>query len=34
MTASYGHNDGNLLGTSNGAMLTVKFNGWLNRTQW
>lgn len=34
MTASYGHNDGNLLGSSNGAMLTVKFNGWLNRTQW
>lgn len=34
MTASYGHNDGNLLGNSNGAMLTVKFNGWLNRTQW
>lgn len=34
MTASYGHNDGNLLGKSNGAMLTVKFNGWLNRTQW
>lgn len=34
MTVSYGHNDGNLLGNSNGAMLTVKFNGWLNRTQW
>lgn len=34
MTASYGHNDGNLLGNSNGAMLTLKFNGWLNRTQW
>jgi hypothetical protein len=34
MTASYGHNDGNLLGKSNGAMLTVKFNGWLNRIQW
>jgi hypothetical protein len=34
ITASYGHNGGNLLGSSNGAMLTVKFNGWLNRTQW
>jgi hypothetical protein len=34
MTASYGHNDGNLLGNSNGAMLTVRFNGWINRTQW
>lgn len=34
VTVSYGHNDGNLLGNSNGAMLTVKFDGWLNRTQW
>ena len=33
-TASYGHNDGNLLGNSNGAMLTVRFDGWINRTQW
>lgn len=32
--ASYGHNDGNLLGNSNGAMLTVRFGGWINRTQW
>lgn len=32
--ASYGHNDGDLLGKSNGAMLTVCFNGWINRTQW
>ena len=31
--ASYGHNDGNLLGNSNGAMLTVRFGGWLNRAQ-
>lgn len=34
ITTSYGHNDGNLLGNSNGAMLTVRFNGWINRTQW
>jgi hypothetical protein len=34
LTASYGHNDGNLLGNSNAAMLTVRFDGWLNRTQW
>ena len=33
-TASYGHNDGKLLGTSNAAMLSIGFNGWLNRTQW
>ncbi len=33
-TAAYGHNDGNLLGTSNGAMLTVRFAGWLNRMHW
>lgn len=33
-TVAYGHNDGSLLGTSNGAMLTVRFDGWLNRTQW
>lgn len=32
--ASYGHNDGNLLGNSNGAMLTIRFGGWINRTQW
>lgn len=31
--ASYGHNDGNLLGNSNGAMLAVRFGGWLNRAQ-
>ena len=34
LSASYGHNDGNLLGTSNGAMLTIKFSGWMNRTLW
>lgn len=34
VTAAYGHNDGSLLGASNGAMLTVCFSGWLNRTQW
>lgn len=34
LTASYGHNDGNLLGNSNAAMLTMRFDGWLNRTQW
>lgn len=34
LTAAYGHNDGSLLGNSNGAMLTVSFTGWLNRTQW
>lgn len=33
-TAAYGHNDGTLLGDSDGAMLTVRFSGWLNRTQW
>ncbi len=33
-TAAYGHNDGTLLGTSNAAMFTVSFNGWLNRMQW
>lgn len=33
-TAAYGHNDGSLLGSSNGGMLTVRFSGWLNRTQW
>lgn len=33
-TAAYGHNDGNLLGRSNGGMLTVRFAGWLNRTRW
>lgn len=34
VTAAYGHNDGALLGASNGAMLTLRFDGWLNRTQW
>ena len=33
-SAAYGHNDGPLLGNSNAAMLTVCFNGWINRTQW
>ena len=34
LTAAYGHNDGSLLGRSDGAMLTVRFHGWLNRTRW
>ena len=33
-TAAYGHNDGTLLGSSNAAMLGVRFSGWLQRTQW
>ena len=33
-SASYGNNIGELLGNSHGAMLSVKFDGWLNRTQW
>lgn len=32
ISLSYGHNDGELLGTSNGAMLTVSYGGRLNRT--
>lgn len=33
-STSYGNNIGDLLGNSHGAMLSVKFDGWLNRTQW
>lgn len=33
-SASYGHNIGDLIGNSHGAMLSVRFDGWLNRTQW
>ena len=32
ITGSYGHNDGTLLGESNGAMLTLRYSGWLNST--
>ncbi|MBO5705510.1 MAG: hypothetical protein J6S05_00670 [Bacteroidaceae bacterium] len=33
-SSSYGHNIGDLIGNSYGAMLSVRFDGWLNRTQW
>lgn len=33
-SSSYGHNIGDLLGNSHGAMLSIRFDGWLNRTQW
>jgi hypothetical protein len=33
ITASYGHNDGEILGKSNGGMLTISFGGWINRTE-
>lgn len=29
IAAAYGHNNGNLLGKSNGAMLTVSWDGWI-----
>lgn len=32
ITAAYGHNGGNLLGKSNGAMLTVAWDGWIRKT--
>lgn len=32
VTASYGRNSGQLLGESNGGMLTVTYSGWFNRT--
>lgn len=32
LTGSYGHNDGTLLGNSNGAMLTLRYSGWINST--
>ncbi|MBP5484409.1 MAG: hypothetical protein J6X76_00845, partial [Bacteroidaceae bacterium] len=31
-TGSYGHNGGDLLGSSDGGMLTVRYSGWLNST--
>lgn len=31
ITGSYGHNDGELLGNSNGAMLTIKYQGAFNK---
>ena len=31
ITAAYGHNSGTLLGSSNGAMLTVAWDGWLGK---
>lgn len=34
ISTSYGHNIGDLLGNSHGAMLSIRYNGWLNRTQW
>lgn len=34
ISAAYGHNNGSLIGASNAAMLTIGFDGWLNRTQW
>jgi hypothetical protein len=33
-SSSYGHNIGDLLGNSHGAMLSVRFSGWINRTRW
>lgn len=34
ITASYGHNDGELLGNSNAGMLTVAWDGWIRKTGW
>lgn len=31
LTAAFGHNDGNVLGVSNGAMLSLRFDGWINK---
>jgi hypothetical protein len=33
ITASYGHNDGAILGNSNGGMMSVSYNGWFNKTK-
>lgn len=33
IAAAYGHNNGSLLGKSNGAMLTVSWDGWIRKTQ-
>ena len=32
ITAAYGHNDGEILGMSNGGMLSVSYGGWINKT--
>lgn len=32
ISAAYGHNSGTLLGTANGAMLTVSWDGWIRKT--
>lgn len=32
VAAAYGHNSGTLLGTSNGAMLTFAWDGWIRKT--
>jgi hypothetical protein len=32
ITGSYGHNGGDLLGQSDGGMLTLRYSGWLNST--
>ena len=32
ITAAYGHNGGNLLGKSNGTMLTLAWDGWIRKT--
>ena len=34
ITASYGHNGGELLGSSNAGMLTVAWDGWIRKTRW
>ena len=34
ITASYGHNGGELLGSSNAGMLTVSWDGWIRKTKW
>lgn len=31
--AAYGHNNGSLLGKSNGAMLTLSWDGWIRKTK-
>lgn len=33
LTASFGHNDGEILGKSNGGMLSITYNGWINKTK-
>ncbi len=34
ITASYGHNGGELLGSSNAGMLTVAWDGWIRKTRY